>query len=100
MNLQERYTSKACDVQNKAACDCTIVPLIACDSNFFGTTLIVHFPIRTGTYRSGFNYYSRGYTGHLLMNFKGTRCLGSVELVFEKRSVTVCYKMHMVRKML
>ena len=25
--------------------------------------------------------------------------LGSVELVFEKRSVTVCYKMHMGRKM-
>ena len=30
---------------------------------------------------------------------KGTRCLGSVELVYEKRSVTVCYKMHMCRKM-
>ena len=25
---------------------------------------------------------------------KGTRSLGSVELVFEKRFVTVCYKMH------
>ena len=31
---------------------------------------------------------------------KGTRCLGSVGLVFEKRSVTVCYKMHMVKKIL
>ena len=31
---------------------------------------------------------------------KGTHCLGSVELVFEKRSVTDCYKMHMDRKML
>ena len=31
---------------------------------------------------------------------KGTRCLGSVELVFEKRPVTVCYKIDMVRKML
>ena len=31
---------------------------------------------------------------------KGTRCLGSVELVFEKRSGTVCYKIDMVRKML
>ena len=31
-------------------------------------------------------------------DFKGTRCLGSVELVFEKRSVTVCYKIGMVRK--
>ena len=29
---------------------------------------------------------------------KGTRCLGSVELVFEK-FVTVCYIRHMVRKM-
>ena len=28
---------------------------------------------------------------------KGTRCLGSVELVFKKRSVTVCYKMHLGR---
>ena len=33
-------------------------------------------------------------------SFKGTRCLGSVELVFEKRPVTVCYKIDMVRKML
>ena len=32
--------------------------------------------------------------------FKGTRCLGSVELVFENRSVTVCCKMYMVRKIL
>ena len=32
--------------------------------------------------------------------FKGTRCLGSVELVFKRRSVTVCYKLHMGRKML
>ena len=31
---------------------------------------------------------------------KGTSCLGSVELVFEKRSVTVCYKMYRVRKIL
>ena len=28
---------------------------------------------------------------------KGTRCLGSVELVFE-RSITVCKKMHIGRK--
>ena len=34
------------------------------------------------------------------IEFKGTRCLGSVEMVFEKRSVTVCYKMHMGRKIL
>ena len=34
------------------------------------------------------------------LTLKGTRCLGSVELVFEKRSVTACYKMHMGRKML
>ena len=31
---------------------------------------------------------------------KGTRCLGSVELVFIKRSVTICYKIGMGRKML
>ena len=30
---------------------------------------------------------------------KGTRRLGSDELVYKKPSVTVCYKMHMVRKM-
>ena len=31
---------------------------------------------------------------------KGTCCLGSVELVFEKWVfITVCYKMHMIRKM-
>ena len=33
-------------------------------------------------------------------HLKGTRCLGSVELVFEKRSVTVCCKMYMVGKIL
>ena len=31
---------------------------------------------------------------------KGTRCLGSVELVLENSSVTVCCKMYMVRKIL
>ena len=36
----------------------------------------------------------------VLIALKGTRCLGSVELVFGKRSVTVCYKMHMGRKMM
>ena len=33
---------------------------------------------------------------HLMFPFEGTRCLGSVELVFENRFVTVYYKMHMV----
>ena len=32
--------------------------------------------------------------------FKGTRCLGSVKLVFEKRPVTVRYNIDMVRKIL
>ena len=35
--------------------------------------------------------------GRFRWKFYGTRCLGSAELVFEKRSVTVCYKMHMGR---
>ena len=30
---------------------------------------------------------------------KGTRCLGSDELVYKNAFVTVCYKMHMFRKM-
>ena len=33
-----------------------------------------------------------------VISLKGTRCLGSVELVFEKRFVTVCCKMNMVGK--
>ena len=31
---------------------------------------------------------------------KGTRCLGLDELVYKKAFITVCYIMHMVRKML
>ena len=34
----------------------------------------------------------------LRVMIKGTRCLGAVEWVFNKAFVTVCYKMHMVRK--
>ena len=34
------------------------------------------------------------YLFHKCTAFKGTHCLGSVELVFEKRFVNVCYKMH------
>ena len=35
---------------------------------------------------------------HEKKSFKGTRCLGSVELGLWKAFETVCYKMHMVRK--
>ena len=37
---------------------------------------------------------------YFLQTIRGTRCRGSVELVFEKRPVTICYKIDVVRKML
>ena len=40
--------------------------------------------------------FSKTFDGKI----KGTRCLGSVELVSENRSVTVCCKMYVVRKIL
>ena len=49
--------------------------------------------------RGPLNSSSKEITTELVVYLKGTRCLGSDELVYKKAFVTYSYEMHMVRKM-